>query len=819
MTTDPRISTTTKNIELYASNANADDYYYLGVDTYDVNSNLNTVEYVNLTTARLNLISPNSLLTTEMVLNFDDAGTLIVSPQVADVTPQYASVDNDESRATIGVQVKNNYAKSITDVLIIGKIPFAGNTTAIKNRPLNSAYDSKMVSTIRVPEALQATTKVYYSTNENPNRNLSDTSNGWVLAENVENWDDIRTYLIDFGSNEMVTGNEYIFYYDIEIPSDIDFNKISYGHHGVYFSLITDEGKYRTQIEPNPVGIRIAQKYNLDITKYILNNNTITIPGASYTVVEVLEGDIYSEEVKSSITGADGKLEFKGLYGERVYEIRETISPNQYEINPVITRFIGHVANDGALSIEILSGNGLQNTTVNKVEGIGYVVSAKTEDEVKAKVKIIKTEKDTSIRLNNTKFGFKVEGTENDSFYTTDANGEIAIDAINLNTLYSLKETKAKTGYYLNEEPIKFKVIRNGNEFEVQDFSGTVKSQNLVVENGIPTLNLEIEDEKIPTYNLSVLKVSKGEHTPLAGIKFGLYKEGKRVGTYETDENGKFLITGLYQFEDRKNIDQTYVLKEMSTIDGYSKVKDIEFSTKMVEGVLVLTSESSAIVENIGTDTTVNLTIENPKTFELTKYDGETGELLPNTKFAIYNIDNGFDEQATPAVDVKGRIVGSPIEINGNEYYYLETDENGKITANLPAGLYKAVEIEASDVKYDISKKSKNTYYFGIGESKSGGAIDEDELDEVHTYSRTGTSNERAKAILVENGVVVMYGNSSGSYIAKFNQDNEMEWERRVYTGGYSLLYDIYRAEDGGILTAGDFDAGTTIPGTDTASG
>ena len=429
MTTDPRISTTTKNIELYASNANADDYYYLGVDTYDVNSNLNTVEYVNLTTARLNLISPNSLLTTEMVLNFDDAGTLIVSPQVADVTPQYASVDNDESRATIGVQVKNNYAKSITDVLIIGKIPFAGNTTAIKNRPLNSAYDSKMVSTIRVPEALQATTKVYYSTNENPNRNLSDTSNGWVLVENVENWDDIRTYLIDFGSNEMVTGNEYIFYYDIEIPSDIDFNKISYGHHGVYFSLITDEGKYRTQIEPNPVGIRIAQKYNLDITKYILNNNTITIPGASYTVVEVLEGDIYSEEVKSSITGADGKLEFKGLYGERVYEIRETISPNQYEINPVITRFIGHVANDGALSIEILSGNGLQNTTVNKVEGIGYVVSAKTEDEVKAKVKIIKTEKDTSIRLNNTKFGFK-EISIRKNYYSNLENAKVLLKEV-----------------------------------------------------------------------------------------------------------------------------------------------------------------------------------------------------------------------------------------------------------------------------------------------------------------------------------------------------------------------------------------------------
>ena len=75
------------------------------------------------------------------------------------------------------------------------------------------------------------------------------------------------------------------------------------------------------------------------------------------------------------------------------------------------------------------------------------------------------------------------------------------------------------------------------------------------------------------------------------------------------------------------------------------------------------------------------------------------------------------------------------------------------------------------------------------------------------------------EAILIEDGVIAMYGNSSSSYLARFDQNNELVWERKIYTGGYSLLYDIARAEDGGIIVGGDFDKGTTIPGTDTASG
>ena len=69
----------------------------------------------------------------------------------------------------------------------------------------------------------------------------------------------------------------------------------------------------------------------------------------------------------------------------------------------------------------------------------------------------------------------------------------------------------------------------------------------------------------------------------------------------------------------------------------------------------------------------------------------------------------------TPAIDSKGEIVGTREIIDGKEYYTLTTDINGQISADLPEGLYNAVEIVA-DEKYDTS----NSTYFGIGKSYEG---------------------------------------------------------------------------------------------------
>ena len=252
---DPRKATVTKDIELYAVNENDSYYYDRAKDIYDINNNLNVEEPVNHTKTGISLVSPNSLLTNQIAGNYDGKGTTVVSPKVADIKPTYAVIDQEskeEQTAKIGIQLKNNYANTISDIKVVGKIPFEGNTYVVSGKEIGSTFTTKMINTgIEIPEELKSIVKVYYSERENPNKELNDLTNGWKTAEEVTNWDNIKTYLIDLNNYILETGKEYIFYYTIKIPDGLQFNEIAYSHHGIYFCLNTENGKYQTQTEPN----------------------------------------------------------------------------------------------------------------------------------------------------------------------------------------------------------------------------------------------------------------------------------------------------------------------------------------------------------------------------------------------------------------------------------------------------------------------------------------------------------------------------------------------------------------------------------------
>ena len=737
---DPRISTTTRNVELYASNENISEYYYDAQDIYDVNNNLNTEELVNHTTTSLSMVSPNSLLTNQIGSNYDDKGSTVVSPQIADVKPSYAVVEQGEEKtAQIGVQIRNNYANTISDIVILGKIPFEGNTYVISGRDLGSTFTTKMTNAgIEVPEELAQYATVYYSENENPSKESEYTPNGWKTAEEVTNWDNIKTFLIDLGEYVMPTGKEFVFNYTIQIPNGLEFNKVSYSHHGVYFSLDTDQGKYRTQTEPNRIGFRIAEKYNLDLVKTQTGKDKL-IPGATYSITEITtneEGEEERAESKTGVTNSNGQLLIANLYAERIYEIQEIKTPSDYELNSDIIRFIGHVDEEGNLSIEKLAGTTKGNIAVTKEEGEDYKVTVNVEDEVKASLKVVKKEQGTETLIQGVRFkltGYNI--SESGRNLTTNSNGELTFNGLSVNQEYTLQEIKLE-GYYL-ADPIKFKIVNNDGNYTVEKVedetaTGEFTSQSTTEEDGIPMISIEIENEKIPTYDLQIIKVKKTTESTisedeliaqaetaladteveyLAGAKFKLYKGTEEIGEYTTDSNGTVTISGLYQYETEKDIDQTYTLKEVLAPEGYAKVKDITFKVEDVDGTLTLTTPDGTEEKYTVEGNTINLTIEDSPSFRLIKKDAETQTVLANVKFAIYNVDDGTE---IPATNSKGEIIGTRETINGREYYTLTTDTNGEITADLTEGLYKAVEVQAPE-QYDISN---STYYFGIGASR-----------------------------------------------------------------------------------------------------
>ena len=720
ITPDPRVESVTKNVELYAYNNDAVKYYYSAQDIYDVNSNLNILETVNKYNTTVKLVSPNSLLTNQIASEYDEKNSIVISPQEVDITPVYAKVDNEKRTAKISIQMKNNYSSAISDVVILGKIPFEGNTTVLSKNELNSQYSTLMLEGgIEVPEELKGKVTVYYSSNEDPDRNLTNEANGWIVAGDVSNWDEIKTFLIVFENYDIAQKEEFVFSYRVEIPNGLLFNQIAYSHHGIYFSLNTDEGKYRTQTESNKLGFRIAEKFNVEILKTQLGRDKV-VPGATYAL-----HDFTLNTIKSGTTGEDGKVLIKNLYVERIYEISELKSPDNYTLNTGKILFTTHVDENGALSLEMIDNEQNAKLEVVKNDGEPFKLVVNTEDESKASLTVNKIDSQTKEVLSGVKYKLSESSGANSKILTTDANGIITFTNLEVGKEYELKELKSKD-YYL-AETVKFKLENIDNVYIIEILSGSVEEQYVDEIDDMPYGHITIGGEKIPTYSLEVSKIEKisdvavlssEENSPiveneikyLAGAKFRLFKDNEVIGTYYTDENGKFTINHLYQYVDGKSEKAEYVLKELVAPEGYAKAKEIKFMTTLDDGRLQFINLNGIENKYSSNELTVNLFVEDAPSFKLVKKDADTGELLPGVKFAIYNIE----DDVVPAVNSKGETLGVLETIDGRDYYVLETDANGSITADLPEGYYKAIEVSTHD-KYVLDKTE---HYFGVGISQ-----------------------------------------------------------------------------------------------------
>ena len=54
-------------------------------------------------------------------------------------------VDNSENEATIEIQVRNNHTVNVSEVVVVGRIPFEGNTFVIQGENLKSEFTTTMV--------------------------------------------------------------------------------------------------------------------------------------------------------------------------------------------------------------------------------------------------------------------------------------------------------------------------------------------------------------------------------------------------------------------------------------------------------------------------------------------------------------------------------------------------------------------------------------------------------------------------------------------------------------------------------------------------
>ncbi len=865
LTPDPRIPKKTENVELYAINEVACDYYYGGADKYDLDGDLNTAEEINCRTTSLTLDPGTSLNTTQIGANYGDGDNVTIAPRVV-------KTDKNQREATIRLSAINNYNFDISDVSIQGVVPFEGNDYVLTGNDLGSQFTTTMQEGgIRVTtKELENYITVYYTEVENPSNDVEDKANSWTLGENITDWSKIKNYLIVLSNDYTIqTGETIEFEYDIYLPTGVDYNEVTYSEHAIYFALNTDDGKYFTSTGCEKLGFMIAKQYDLEVIKY-QEDTEKKLQGVTFSLTE--DGQ---ENSTIKVTDEDGSIKFIGLYVERYYTLKEERTTEDYILNDEEIRFYTYtvINEDGTESLylqyvnddETLSEENRSYTSIKDAEvipptnGEDYKIQIKIEDEVKAKLAIHKTDQATGSPMKNVKFMLNGEG-KNNVILTTDAEGNINVSGLYLDEEYTLTETKA-TDYYVAQEPIKFKIINNNGTIEFESYSdpnGITKTNEISLNDEIPTIELNLQNEKIPDYGLQITKYAKGEKVEnsngeqvdkvLEGAQYKIIGEGiKSEGKiYTTDENGVLTIDGLYEYVEGKYITGEYTLEEIYAPEGYSlNSTELKFKAYRENGTLkidilsggedvirviettdaegnVTESKQDLNISNAtGTYPMIEIGVEDSQIFTLFKYttNGATEKIpVQGTKFTITDFDGN------PVTGSDGEIIGTWDESLGK--YVVTTDENGQLVANVKEGLYKAVEVY-TDEKYELAEnEADRTYYFGIGTSQSStfdwsNSINGEGWEYVNSIAATkdggiigvGEFSEYSNLIIeeAENGIdlnqdgiidKISYGNSDG-LIIKYDSNGVYEWAKLFGKDDKEGLNKVIQTSDGGYAVVG----------------
>lgn len=458
---------------------------------------------------------------------------------------------------------------------------------------------------------------------------------------------------------------------------------------------------------------------NPDITD---NNPCYSLKGAEYGVYKT-EADAKADKnkVNTLIIGKyDNSEKYKNWSNEieleaGTYYVKETKAPKGYALNPNAVKVVIEAGKNTWLGeassgfedypqsdpVPVVLGKVDSETNKNKPQGSASLAGAEftvkyykglydsdpaKSGQIPARSWVLKTNSE-----GKTAFGdsLKVSGDEfykNSSGYATLPIGTITI-----------QETKAPTGYFINNEVFVRKITPSGNAESVETFN-------------MPKVN-----EKVIKFNIK--KVQAGTSTPVAGAVFLHTLPDGSTKELTTNGSGEITITGLAS--------GTHKIKEIKSPDGYQlNPNEVVFNVASGTGKITFTSGTNSLIaqgtKDSGDGYATFADKVNPFDLKITKTN-EHGKVLKGAEFRLYSDADCKNEVDTQTSDDKGLLTFKNLDVE-KTYYFKETkapqgyripvDENGK--AYVHSVYIKATpqtntfEFTVDGIKYDTSKTSGN---------------------------------------------------------------------------------------------------------------
>lgn len=469
-----------------------------------------------------------------------------------------------------------------------------------------------------------------------------------------------------------------------------------------------------TQPEPPIRKGKLSIKKTSANTAITDNNSCYSLKGAEYGVYKS-ESDAKANKnkVKTLTTEENGWSNTVEL-DEGTYYLKETKNPKGYALNSSVVK-VTIKANETTQygtnnelkdypqsdPVGILLGKVDKETNKNKPQGSASLAGAEftikyykglydsdpaKSGQVPARSWVLKTDSNGSCDLAK---GYKVSG--DDFYYASNGDAILPVGTI------TIQETKAPTGYFINNEVFVRKITAKGSVEDVDTFN-------------MPTVN-----EKVIKFDIK--KVQAGTSTPVSGAVFRHTLPNGSTEDLTTNGSGEITITGLAS--------GTHKIKEIKSPDGYQlNPNEVVFNVASGTGKITFTSGTNSLIAQ-GTKDSGDGYVRfgdkvNPFNLKITKTN-EHGKVLKGAEFTLYSDADCKNVVDTQTSDEKGLLTFKNLDVE-KTYYFKETkapqgyripvDENGK--AYVHSVYVKATpqtntfEFTVDGTKYDTSKTTGN---------------------------------------------------------------------------------------------------------------
>lgn len=452
------------------------------------------------------------------------------------------------------------------------------------------------------------------------------------------------------------------------------------------------------------------------------NNPCYSLKGAEYGVYKT-EADAKADKnkVNTLTIGKYDDTEKNKNWSNEIeleagtYYVKETKAPKGYALNPNAVKvvieagkntWIGEESNDfvdypQSDPVSVVLGKVDKETNKNKPQGSASLAGAEftvkyykglydsdpaKSGQVPARSWVLKTDKDGYCELTDS---YKVSG---DQFFK-DSNG---VSTLPIGTV-TIQETKAPSGYFINDKVFVEKITSSGG------------GENVFTFNEPKVL------EKVIKFDIK--KVQAGTSTPVSGAVFRHTLPNGSTEDLETNGSGEITITGLAS--------GTHKIKEIKSPDGYQlNPNEVVFNVASGTGKITFTSGTNSLVthgtKDSGDGYATFADKVNPFDLKITKTN-EHGKALKGAEFTLYSDADCKNVVDTQISDEKGLLTFKNLDVE-KTYYFEETkapqgyripvDENGKAYVH---SVYvkatpqnNAFDFTIDNVQYNTSKTSGN---------------------------------------------------------------------------------------------------------------